>query len=121
MRNLITLADLSSAEFERIFSITEDLKAKFLKGMREPLLPGRVMALLFEKQSLRTRVSFEAGMGHLGGSTLFLARDVGFGKRESIADFGRTLLKNYGVRFIEAGNMNDAVEKAVEVARTGGA
>ena len=54
------MADLTTAEIERIFSITEDLKAKFAGGLREPLLPGRVMALLFEKQSLRTRVSFEA-------------------------------------------------------------
>ena len=49
------------------------------------------MALLFEKPSLRTRVSFEASMIHLGGSSLFLGRDVGFGSRESIADFGRVL------------------------------
>lgn len=91
MRHLITLADLTAAEIDRIFSITEDLKTKFEKGLREPLLPGRVMALLFEKPSLRTRVSFEAGMAHLGGSTLFLGADVGFGHRESMADFGRVL------------------------------
>ncbi|MEA1951705.1 MAG: ornithine carbamoyltransferase, partial [Planctomycetota bacterium] len=83
MRNLITLADLSTAEIERILAIAGDLKAKFEQGLREPLLPGRVMAMIFEKQSLRTRVSFEAGMAHLGGSTLFLGDDVGFGKRES--------------------------------------
>jgi ornithine carbamoyltransferase len=91
MRHLITLADLKAAEIERIFSVTEDLKAKYEKGVREPLLPGRVMALLFEKQSLRTRVSFEAAMAHLGGRALFLGSDVGFGKRESTADFGRVL------------------------------
>lgn len=90
-RHLVTLADLSAAEIERIFSVTGDLKAKWAGGLREPLLPGRVMALLFEKPSLRTRVSFEAGMGHLGGTTLFLGDDVGFGKRESMADFGRVL------------------------------
>jgi ornithine carbamoyltransferase len=91
MRHLLTLSDLTSAEIERIFSITEDLKAKFVKGLREPLLPGRVMAMLFEKQSLRTRVSFESAMIHLGGNSLFLGSDVGFGRRESIADFGRVL------------------------------
>ncbi len=91
MRHLITLADLSAVEIERIFAITEDLKAKFQQGLREPLLPGRVMALLFEKPSLRTRVSFEAGMIHLGGSSLVLGDDVGFKSRESIADFGRVL------------------------------
>ena len=91
MKHLRTMADLSVAEIEFIFSITDDLKSKFARGLREPLLPGRVMALLFEKPSLRTRVSFEAGMSHLGGTCLMLGDDVGFGKRESIADFSRVL------------------------------
>jgi ornithine carbamoyltransferase len=91
MRHLITLADLSAAEISRILSITEDLKSKFAHGLREPLLPGRVLALLFEKPSLRTRVSFEAGMAHLGGSSIMLDENAGFGKRESVADFARVL------------------------------
>ena len=91
MRHLVTLSDVSAAEIRRIFSISEDLKSKFAKGLREPLLPGRVLALLFEKQSLRTRVSFEAGMVHLGGSSIMLGDEVGFGKRESVADFARVL------------------------------
>ncbi|HVX64713.1 MAG TPA: ornithine carbamoyltransferase [Pirellulales bacterium] len=91
MRHLITLADVTSTEIEHIFAISEDLKSKHAQGVREALLPGRVMALLFEKPSLRTRVSFEAGMTHLGGSSLFLGEDVGWGSRESIADFARVL------------------------------
>ncbi len=91
MRHLINLCDVTSAEVARIFSITEDLKTKYAQGLREPLLPGRTLALLFEKQSLRTRVSFEAGITHLGGSSIMLGDDVGFGKRESIADFTRVL------------------------------
>jgi ornithine carbamoyltransferase len=91
MRNLISLADLSRAEIERVFAISEDLKSKHAQGLREALLPGRVMALLFEKPSLRTRVSFEAGITHLGGSSLFLGEEVGWGSRESIADFARVL------------------------------
>ncbi len=91
MKHLMTLADLTATEIDHIFAITEDLKTKFGKGLREPLLPGRVIALLFEKPSLRTRVSFEAGIGHLGGSAMFLGADTGFGKRESLADFGRVL------------------------------
>jgi ornithine carbamoyltransferase len=54
-------------------------------------LARRVLALLFEKPSLRTRVSFETGMAHLGGSSLFLGSDVGYGKRESLADFSQVL------------------------------
>jgi ornithine carbamoyltransferase len=91
MRHLLTLADLSHAEVEAIFALTADLKAKFSRGVREPLLPGRMMALVFEKQSLRTRVSFEACMTHLGGGSLMLGDDAGFGKRESVADFARVI------------------------------
>ena len=112
MRHLLTLADLTPAEIERIFSITEDLKTKFSQGLREPLLPGRVMALLFEKPSLRTRVSFEAGMTHLGGSCLFLGDDVGFGTRESIADFGRVLSEYVDVIVVRANRHQTVVELA---------
>lgn len=92
MRHLITLDDVSAAELETIFAITADLKSKFREGVREPLLPGRMLALLFEKQSLRTRVSFESGMAHLGGGSLMLGADTGFGgDRESMEDFSRVL------------------------------
>jgi len=91
MRNLITLADLEPAEVERIFAITQELKTKYARSIREPILVGRVMALLFEKPSLRTRVSFEAAMAHMGGQSLLLGDDVGFGKRESLEDFARVL------------------------------
>ena len=91
MRHLLQLFDLNRQEIERVFAVTEDLKTKFEQGRREPLLPGRVMALLFEKPSLRTRVSFEAAMAHLGGNSLFLGPDVGWGKRETVADFAGVL------------------------------
>jgi ornithine carbamoyltransferase len=113
MRHLLTLADLTPGEIERIFSIAEDLKSKFLKGLREPLLPGRVMALLFEKQSLRTRVSFEAGMAHLGGSAMFLGGDVGFGRREPMADFGQVLSKYVDVIVVRA-NRHETVAELAE-------
>src|SRR6267142_2856886 len=112
MRHLITLADLKSAEIERIFAITEDLKSKYENGLREALLPGRVMALLFEKPSLRTRVSFEAGMSHLGGSSLLLGDDVGFGARETVADFGRVLSQYVDVIVIRAFHHQTAVDLA---------
>jgi ornithine carbamoyltransferase len=112
MRNLITIADLNPIEIERIFSITEDLKTKFDEGLREPLLPGRVMALLFEKPSLRTRVSFEAAMCHLGGSSLFLGSDTGFGKRESIPDFARVLSEYVDVVVVRANRHQLAVDLA---------
>ena len=112
MRHLLTLADLSAAELERIFSITEDLKSKHQKGLREPLLPGRMMALLFEKPSLRTRASFEAGMAHLGGSAMFLGNEVGFGRRESVADFARVLGEYADVVVVRANRHQTVVEIA---------
>jgi ornithine carbamoyltransferase len=116
MRHLITLADVSAAEIQRIFSITEDLKTKFGRGLREPLLPGRVLALLFEKQSLRTRVSFEAGMTHLGGNSLMLGDDAGFGKRESLADFARVLSEMVDVVVIRSRKHSTVVDFAAHSA-----
>lgn len=89
--HLLSLKTVSTADVETISKHSADLKAKFAKGIREPLLPGRVLALLFEKQSLRTRVSFEAGISHLGGTSIMLGEDVGFGSRESMSDFSRVL------------------------------
>src|SRR6188768_169476 len=112
MRHLLNVADLTTDEILRIFALTADLKAKFRAGVREPLLPGRVMALLFEKQSLRTRVSFQAGMAHLGGSSMMLGDDAGFGKRESIADFTRVLSEMVDVIVIRSKRHATVVEFA---------
>lgn len=109
-RHILTVEDLSTAEIERIFSISEDLKAKYAEGIREPLLPHRVMALIFEKPSLRTRVSFEAAMTHLGGNAIFLGDDAGFGKRESIADFARVLSQYVDV-IVFRGKAHQTVEE----------
>jgi len=92
MRHLIVPEDLTAHEIEAVFAVSHDLEEKYEAGRRDALLPGRVLALLFEKPSLRTRVSFEAAMVHLGGSSLFLGDDAGFSSsRESVADFGRVL------------------------------
>lgn len=113
MRHLLSCFDLSTAEINRIFAIAEDLKSKHAEGLREPLFPGRVLALLFEKPSLRTRVSFEAGMAHLGGSTLFLGEDVGWGKRESTADFARVLSQYVDIVVCRA-KSHDRVEQLAQ-------
>ncbi len=112
MRHLLTLGDLTPAEIERIFSIAEDLKSKYRKGLREPLLPGRVMAMLFEKPSLRTRVSFEAAMVHLGGNALFLGEEAGFGHRESVPDFARVLSQYVDVIVVRAKRHDMVIQMA---------
>jgi ornithine carbamoyltransferase len=91
-RHLLVAEDLTPQEIEAVFAVTRDLQAKFDQGIREPLMPGRVLALVFEKPSLRTRVSFQTAMVHLGGSSLFLGEDTGFASsRESIDDFSKVL------------------------------
>jgi len=113
MRHLISITDLRPAEVEAIFAITEDLKTKYSAGLREAILPGRVMALLFEKPSLRTRVSFESGMIQLGGGSMFLGNDVGFNSaRESLADFGRVLSQFVDVIVVRAKSHQTATELA---------
>ena len=91
MRHVLTLLELSTEEILRIFQLTKELKEQWMEGFRKPILPGRVLALLFEKPSLRTRVSFEAAMAHLGGTTLFLGQEVGWGRREANHDFAQVL------------------------------
>jgi ornithine carbamoyltransferase len=91
MRHILTLNDLQTAEIERTLALAATLKQEFQQGIRTPYLAGRVLGLLFSKPSLRTRVSFEAGMSHLGGTSLYLGQDVGWGTRESIADFARVV------------------------------
>jgi len=113
MRHLLTLHDVPVEQLQTIFALSADLKAKFKKGVREPLLPGRVMAMMFEKQSLRTRVSFEAGMTHLGGSSMMLGEDVGFGKRESVADFTHVLSEMVDVIVVRA-KKHSTVEAVAE-------
>jgi len=91
MRLLLPLLDLPPDKSRGFSARTKERKENFKEGFREPVLPGRVQALLFEKPSLRTRVSFESAMAHLGGTTLFLGQDVGWQKRESANDFAQVL------------------------------
>ncbi|MFN7841376.1 MAG: ornithine carbamoyltransferase [Pirellula sp.] len=91
MKHLRSLLDLSIDDFHGILDLAASLKQRLLAGDRPDLLKNRNTALIFEKASLRTRVSFEAGMAQLGGSALFLTGDVGWRQRESIGDFIRVL------------------------------
>lgn len=92
MRHFIDLADWSSADIRALLDRALALKAEWHAGGNAPLLKGKALAMVFQKPSLRTRVSFEVGMTHLGGSALMIApSEIGFGKRESIADIARVL------------------------------
>ncbi len=91
MKSVLSLFDLTTEEIQAIFEFSADLKAKLKNGVRQSILKHRVAGLLFEKPSLRTRVSFESGMMQMGGGSLFLGEDVGWGSRESVEDFARVL------------------------------
>jgi ornithine carbamoyltransferase len=91
MQHLLSLFDISPADLRTILATAEQLKVRLSAGDRPSLLERRVLALLFEKPSLRTRVSFETGIAQLGGSSLFLGEEVGWGKRESPSDFTQVL------------------------------
>ncbi len=92
MRHLDSLFRLQASEIEEIFRISADLKSRWNQGSRPRLLDGRVLTLLFEKPSLRTRVSFETAIAHLGGSSLFLScAEAGLNGREKISDVARVM------------------------------
>jgi ornithine carbamoyltransferase len=92
MRHYLSLLDLSAEELKSLLAEAQRLKAALKRGERPSLLAGRVLGMIFEKPSLRTRASFEAAMVQLGGGAVFFgASDGSMGQRESIADFARTL------------------------------
>lgn len=92
MKHCIRLLDLSRSEIEEILQTAADLKARWSRGVRSPRLAGRVLTQVFDKPSLRTRVSFEAAMMQLGGNAIFLSsQEAGLHGRESLADVARVL------------------------------
>jgi ornithine carbamoyltransferase len=92
MRHFIELSDLSAVEMAFLFQEAGRLKSAYEKGERTPQLAGQVLGLVFEKPSLRTRVSFQSAMAQLGGASLFMSgSEAGFGSRESVPDFARVI------------------------------
>src|SRR5258707_2015654 len=93
MRPCLTLDELTPAELDRLYAQTLTLKRARATGVAPtPALAGKTVALLFEKPSLRTRVSFEVATRELGGASLYLSpQEVGLGAREAIRDVARVL------------------------------
>src|SRR5262245_1937281 len=90
MRHFLDIPDLTADELSHL--LTEAARLKASRNPAEMPLRGRVVALVFEKPSLRTRVSFESAVAQLGVTSLFLpGNEVGLGWRESIEDFARTI------------------------------
>ena len=91
MKHIRSLVDIQSDDFRSIMEWSHRLKDLLSKGNRPDLLKNRTCALVFEKASLRTRVSFETAMAQLGGTALYLTGDTGWKERETIGDFVRVL------------------------------
>jgi ornithine carbamoyltransferase len=91
-KDLVSIKDLTAAEIDGLCVLAADLKERQRKGIDHPLLKGRSLAMIFEKPSLRTRVTFEVGMAQLGGRAIYLAPgDIKLGEREAAKDVARNL------------------------------
>jgi ornithine carbamoyltransferase len=93
-RDLIGMFDLKNDEISEIFELTKKLKESQKKGIEHKILKDKTLAMVFEKPSLRTRVTFETGMTQLGGHAIYLApADIQLGKRESVPDVAQNLAR----------------------------
>jgi ornithine carbamoyltransferase len=91
-KDLLTLADLSGDELWHILNVAQELKEEWLEGGNQPILMDKTLGMVFQKPSLRTRVSFEVGMLQLGGEALYLSpSEIKLGQRESVEDVARVL------------------------------
>lgn len=92
MRHFLEIADWSPTDLEYLIRLAAQLKLEWQSGGNRPVLGGKVLAMVFQKPSLRTRVSFDVGMLHLGGHALYLSpNEIALGQRESVADIARVL------------------------------
>ena len=91
-QDFISIQDFSSSELQSILDVAVALKKEHQNGGNQPLFKGKVLGMIFQKPSLRTRVSFDMAMRHMGGDALYLSpNEIGLGQRESIADVARVL------------------------------
>lgn len=93
MRHFLSLKDYTSEELNMLIGLAVEMKAEFKStGKNIPELSNKVLAMVFQKPSLRTRVSFDMAMRHLGGDALYLSpNEIGLGQREAISDVSRVL------------------------------
>src|SRR5688572_14935919 len=93
MKHFISISDNTREDLEHALDVAGRLKKQYLTtGRNDPMLAGRTLAMIFEKPSLRTRVSFTVAMVHLGGTAMMLrSEEVGLGKREPVKDVARVL------------------------------
>ena len=92
MEHFLAVSDFSAAELWQFLNKAQELKQELKAGGNRPILKGKILGMIFQKPSLRTRVSFEVGMLQLGGEALYLSpAEIGLGKRESVPDVARVM------------------------------
>jgi ornithine carbamoyltransferase len=92
MKHFLAISELSSEEVQNLLDLAIKLKKEYFENGNQPLFKGKVLGMIFQKPSLRTRVSFDMAMRHMGGDALYLSpNEIGLGKRESIADVARVM------------------------------
>jgi ornithine carbamoyltransferase len=113
VKHLLSMQDLSTKEVEVILDKAAELKQKLKKGEPHEILQGKTLAMIFEKPSTRTRVSFEVAMNQLGGHAIYLGvKDIQIGRGETIADTARTLSRYVDGIVVRLFKHVDAVELA---------
>jgi ornithine carbamoyltransferase len=114
-RDLLDLASLSRFELDGLLRLAGRLKAELKSGLEHPYLRGKTLAMIFQKPSLRTRLTFETGMAQLGGHAIYLApQDIGIGERESVKDVARNLSRWVDIIMIRTFSHTTCVELARE-------
>jgi len=92
MKHFLDVSETSPVEIQDMLELAIRLKKEYFSGGNQPFLKGKVLGMIFQKPSLRTRVSFDMAMRHMGGDALYLSpNEIGLGKRESVGDVSRVL------------------------------
>ncbi len=113
-RDFLDLSSLGPAELDGLLGLADRFKAELKSGLEHPYLRGKTLAMIFQKPSLRTRITFETGMAQLGGHAIYLGpQDIGIGERESVKDVARNLSRWVDLIMVRT----FAHETCVEIAR----
>ena len=113
MKHFLTLADLNPETMRAILDLALQIKQEWQAGEGKPYLKNKVLGMIFQKPSLRTRVSFDVAMLHLGGNGLYLSpSEIQLGKRESVADVARVVSRYVNIVMARVFSHYDIVELA---------
>ena len=110
-RHFLTLEDFTEDQLRGMLAVATELKARTKRGERNELLPHKMLAMIFEKQSTRTRVSFDVGMRQLGGETIMLSgQEMQLAREETLLDTGRVMSRYVDAIMIRILSHADLVE-----------